>query len=648
MVRVFQPIRRAAAHVRPLRRAQRVAARTDDHGDSPERPADVWQWTRRKYRIRAVVLLLVNAVLFAGLGCFTFWIRTGEYTPLSTGQYRELWWKAFNPTGPEQVTLLDFLLDPIPVDQVPLMMVIVGLVLASLTAIPILVSMLYRFPFSLIFTGVIGFVALLPWLAITVTLCCYLARWRPLRFSFRYATALVSLLPVVLYYVLATQGPSAPVHLPPVEMAKLYLPWVLALLGACMVMGIVLLIARLVNYRPGAIAPLMTIMFAAPVVLFEVEVGRDELYYRLLHTEYGPGSKSRFVDYVEAAELIGKITAKRIDNFDLPPTQAAAVAEEVDLALQHRVARRLTQRDEISTYLHENLAVQQHQAAHESRRFRSRFPNSDYVSNALYLEGQALDMRIDPVLSGFRNMLIIRHYNDFPSPASRPAWQALHDDWPDSPLSSIAGLRLAVMEAREGRLDEAVELLDEVIGRFGARSHEPPATQPAGWKALLARRPASSTLEVDTEGAVLEARKLRELLASHRDPDLADVPLQRLLSFDPRHPMYRRNLERLLAETPAEGASAGLRDHLQVLLARAHASQSVRIERLKACIEQLPSGSMALPRARFELGAAFQEDNRPEEARAIFEEVLRHHEKSPWAAEAGRRLATMSMAARMN
>ena len=48
-------------------------------------------------------------------------------------------------------------------------------------------------------------------------------------------------------------------------MAKLYLPWITALLGGCLVMAVVLTIARIVNYRPGAMAPLMAVMFAIPV-----------------------------------------------------------------------------------------------------------------------------------------------------------------------------------------------------------------------------------------------------------------------------------------------------------------------------------------------------------------------------------------------
>ena len=39
---------------------------------------DVWSRTSPKYRIRAVVLLAVNVMLFASVGCFAFWLRSGR------------------------------------------------------------------------------------------------------------------------------------------------------------------------------------------------------------------------------------------------------------------------------------------------------------------------------------------------------------------------------------------------------------------------------------------------------------------------------------------------------------------------------------------------------------------------------------------
>ena len=318
-----------------MRRASRSGS---DSAPEAQVIPDVWRWTKPKYRARSVILLLLNAVLFAGLGIFTLWLRIDEFRPFSTERYWELWWEAFDPTADEQTTLIDFLVYPIPVDQVPMMMVIVGLVLASLTAIPILVSMLYRFPFSLIFTAVIAFVAVVPWLALIVTLCCWLVRWRVLQFSFRFATALISLLPLVGYYVLATRNASGIEHLRPIETAKLYVPWVLALIAACVLMAIVLMIAKLVNYRPGAIAPLLAVMFALPVVLFEVEVGRNELHYRVIESRFGSGEKPYFVGQVDAGEIVRRVAELREETLDDPAVTSESLMDQTWLVLRFRLA----------------------------------------------------------------------------------------------------------------------------------------------------------------------------------------------------------------------------------------------------------------------------------------------------------------------
>ncbi len=229
---VIKPVRRATK--RPLRLMGLLLGlrQPSEYQPGTGGSIEVWQWTRPKYRLRAFILLLINALLFAGLGAFALWLRTGRYFAASGDAYWNAWWEAFDPTREQQLTLLDYLTYPIPVSQVPLMMVIIGLVMASLTAIPILVSMLYRLPYAIIFTAIICFVAMLPWLAATVTFCCILARWRPLQFSFHYATALIALLPVISYYALATRNASVSQVLPPVELAKLYVPWVLAVVAA--------------------------------------------------------------------------------------------------------------------------------------------------------------------------------------------------------------------------------------------------------------------------------------------------------------------------------------------------------------------------------------------------------------------------------
>ena len=636
MTSVIKPVRRATR--RPIRLMGWLLGLKRPPGHRPDAGTsiEVWQWTKSKYRLRAFLLLIVDAALFAGLGAFALWLRTGQYVMPSSQEYWRAWWDAFDPFREEQLTLLDYLTHPIPISQVPLMMVITALVMASLTAIPILVSMLYRFPYALLFTGIICFVAVLPWLAATVTLCCFLARWRPLRFSFHYATALIALLPVVSYYALATRNAAVSRVLPPIELAKLYFPWVLAIAAACAVMAFVLLIARVVKYRPGAIAPLMAVMFATPVILFEAKVGRDELYYRFLEASFGPSSATHFVDNVDASSAIARLARQRPELADDLRLLPEAAQEQMTLEVQLRL-------------LAEAFAMQQDEAVAACEAFRSKFPRSRYVPNVLFMEGRALDMRIDQ--DTFRQKAILRYYGDFPSMASEPIWETLYKGYPQSPLWTWAGLRLAQLEARSGRVDRAVALLNELI-RFQEPNQagpEPAAGRLATFAAFFAKRPASSTLGIDPGAVIQEGRKLRILLVENRDPQQNDAALRRLLNLDPHHPLYRQNLQRLLADIPTRYPLTPLGDDLAVLVACTERSQSRRIEDLRACVERLNQvcKSDALAHGRFELGLAYKQDNRPAEARAVFEEVLRMNPDSPWAFEANRQLAGMGMSARV-
>ena len=219
---------------------------------------DVWSRTLPKYRRRSVLLLLTNAILFGGLCCFSYWLRTGQLLAAAhRGYWRQLW-HYFRPTGDEQYTLSDLLVYPIDFQEVPLQIPILGLLMAALISIPIVVAILYRFPFSLIFIGEIALIAMMPWLGITLLISCWIATSRQLRTGFRYASALLGLLPVLVYLVSATREPSSSLAVlsSPADQVKLYAPWILSIVASCVIMGIVLLWAWASNYRPGAIAPL--------------------------------------------------------------------------------------------------------------------------------------------------------------------------------------------------------------------------------------------------------------------------------------------------------------------------------------------------------------------------------------------------------
>jgi outer membrane protein assembly factor BamD (BamD/ComL family) len=639
----FKPVLRAIEH--PRRQGQRLArslVRTTLGAPEEALPRDVWRWTSRKHRIRTVILLFINAALFAGLGFFLFWLRTGANSPFSQTSYWDGLWQVFNPADDQQITLVDYLVRPIPVAQVPIMMVILGLALAAMTAVPILVSMLYRFPFSLIFTAIIGFVALFPWMAITITFCCFLARWRPLRFNFRFATALLSLLPVGVYYALATRNATVAEHLAPVEMAKLYLPWVFALLAACVVMGVVLGIARLVNDRPGAIAPLMAVLFVAPVVLFEVRVGRDELYYRLIEQQFGPASTSYFVDRVDASDVIQRIALKRMEGVKDRNVTLAAMEQQVRTLLQLQFGAIRQDWEEEAGNALAGYAQQQYEASRACKRFLEQYPKSRYCPNVLYIEGRAQDIRLDRDL--FWRKGIVQYYDDFPSMASRRTWERLVRDYGQSPLASVAMYRLGQLRARAGDVDGAVAILKQLIQQYGqtdAQSTQPES--PASVWQLLTRAPTSSLLQVKPGDVALQGRKLLVLIEYNRDPQQKDLALRTLLSFDPYDPGYLRNLRHLLRDIETRYPLTGLRDNIEVQLAAADPSPSLKIKALEDCVHRLARdpASDAYPQAQYELGLAYQADNRVVEARAVFEEMRSKQTASLWEIEARRQLAQL-------
>ncbi len=596
---------------------------------------DVWSRTQPKYRRRAILLLLINIALFAGLGCFAFWLRTGQPIPFLAADYWDLYWQTFNPTAARQVTLIDFLIAPINAQQAPMQIIVLALLLASFVSIPILMAMLYRLPTALIFVFIIGFVAVFPWLALTITLSCVLTRLRPLQFSFRYATALIALVPVLLYFYNATRSPLIEAsYTTPIGAATLYAPCVLAVLASCLVMGTVLLIARLVNYRPGAIAPLMAVMFALPVVLFEAEVGRDELYYRLLENEWGPRSMSHFRDREAPAVMRELAEQKYADEAEQAGSQGPTRSiQDIEREIRDAWSYQLDPLGIADEQLNQ-FQLDQYRAVQACDRFRDDFPRSRYVPNVLYIKGRTLDMRID--LETFRRNGSLHYYQDFPNQVSASTWATLYQQYPDSPAAAVALYRSAQLDVRAGRIDHALELLDTMIDRFGD-TRAVAASAPARLMATLDRTAPTSTLDLRLKDVVSEGRRLRDLIRRNRPTPSdaeADAPLAELFRCDPRHRLYARNLREIMERYPA----TRLQDNLALEREKAMNAQSasLKIEGLKRFIQVYGGqpGGDAMPEAYYRLGEAYILDNRPADALDAFEEVLRKFPDSAWAEQA--------------
>ncbi|NUQ49916.1 MAG: hypothetical protein HUU27_08365 [Phycisphaerae bacterium] len=120
---------------------------------------------------------------------------------------------------------------------------------------------------------------------------------------------------------------------------------------------------------------------------------------------------------------------------------------------------------------YEEQANDRLEAVDRCDRFLERFgdPPSRYVPNVLFLQGRALDMRIDRALLDGDECLLQFH-SDVPRSASRPVWERLATRFPDSDLAAFALYQLALLDGAAGRLDLLLhggqKLWDYAAGRL--------------------------------------------------------------------------------------------------------------------------------------------------------------------------------------
>ncbi len=599
--------------------------------DQPE-IIDVWSRASTKYRVRAALMLVLLGILFGCLCCFTFWLRTGSYTPWEHPAFRDLFLRSFTGADGNPITLVDFLTNPIPVQAVPIHAVIMGLQLASLCSIPILISILYRLPSSVPFCAMIVFLAAMPWLGIAIQVGCLLACMGPFRFRFRYASALIALLPIGAYFIGASWRPQDVQFASTRNQALLYAPWVLALLASCVISAFALAVARFINFRPGGIPPLLAVLFAIPVIMFHTSVGRHELEYRILERDIGIAPSSVFA----AVDLGKAVEAIVVERWQ----QSSDVGFE-DL--------RATEMAKAERALRVDFEAERLYAIERCDRFIEQFPDSHYVGNVLLLKGRAVDARLDESLLAAEHIAKVRTLP--PVMSSRRVWEAVASYSPQSRLAVPAIYRLAYLDAVAGDVDKALQRLDHVQQAFSPREliRLGNSNDTGVISSVFERRTPAESLGIATEPFLVEAARLAELVracapapteATATTMPAGDVsnstPLQNLLKADPHHPRYTDNLSMIVDRFPDSAAA----EFARVLRAQAESAIPSRIrqlEQLNQDLKKKPAGAMAA----YFLADVLESERKLAEALAVFEELANRFPESCWASEARARLVSL-------
>jgi hypothetical protein len=445
----------------------------------------------------------------------------------------------------------------------------------------------------------------------------------------------LGLVPTIVWAVLVPSKHELLVD--PGARLMVYAPWLLAVVAACIFAGIVLVIAWVVNYRPGAIAPVLAVLFAVPVMLFETKVGRDELRYRVLESQYGPRARSYFREEDVRSRILEHAQQRWLQD---ETRDLRAVIDNIELQWELQLEPIPELKQQVADEELTALAAYQYEVVRACDEFCRTRSHSRYIPNVLFLKGRALDMRVD--ILRFRREGVLSFYDDFVNPISEQTWATLLANYAQSPLAAVAMYKLANFRGRQGQVPQAVSLLQTLIERFGKPGE--PAGQ-GGEAGLLpqifARKPPAATLDVHVPGVVEQARELLELLqANGDDPIWGYAPVAELLQLDRRSPWYDEKLESMLQKY----RGSLLEDNLALDLAMAAESVSRRISSLQELQGRYPRGD-SLPELLFRLGELLEVDARPEEARLAYTRVVQEHRESVWAVRAARRLGQLELRA---
>ena len=507
------------------------------------------------------------ALLVYAVACL-IWTRihTGFWTPgIENLADRSLW-----GLGP-------YVNGPVSIFEYPWQILVLGLLMGILAAVPVLTSQLMSFHYSIIFILAVFFLANLPVFALCLLISCFAAACRPLRFRSRFIAIALCTTPQLFYW--GYFGGARGVE--PIEWGFSYAPWICAWLDALTIAGLVLGIGHFTRYRPGLIWIFTTLTLVIAMVVFEVGIGFDELDYQLYVAKNNPEHAGEFHDH-SITEILDQAmtdpaTQKYLDESFYPADPIARRAE-----IKKDIQEQLN--DGWPDWLGVPPEVEYKERKEELLRqydfFINHRPGSRRMPVVLYYK--AILNEYSPDMPVFGQKEVLRFYSDYPQEKASRIWWGLYQSFPVSPESVEARWRIAMQWAGRGLFEQAEDLLAKTQTMLAAERTKLLAEEqaPAGKLFGLFHPPAESVM-TPPKLSDLERRinLLRTLLGpeNRSDEPASKDRLAKFVMLNPHAPDYAQHLDGLLEQT--EEADR-LRDNILLAQAKLIADEQLRAEKL--------------------------------------------------------------------
>jgi hypothetical protein len=483
--------------------------------------------------------------------------------------------------------------------EYPWQIFVLGLLMGIMAVVPVLISQLMSFRYSLIFILEVFSLANLPGFAICLLISCIAVACRPLRFRSRFIAIALCMTPQLLYW--GFFGGARGVE--PVEWGFSFAPWIWAWLDGLIIAGFVLGIGHFTRYKPGLTWIFTTLTLVIAVVVFELTIGFDELDYQLYVAKNSPEQESLFQDHSIREALDATIKdpgKKKYLEESFYPTDPIARRAELKREIQGQL-RYDSWPDWFIVPEELNYRDRKNELLEQYNLFISQRPNSRRMPIALYFKALLSDYSPDTKLRGQNEVL--HFYSDYPHEKNRQIWWQLYYYFGSSPESIEARWRMAKYRAGQRMFEESERLLAEAQKMLTAElSKRLEAEQkPSGRLFGLFHPPADTVMTVPK--LIELQRRLSELQVLVSSQNRTDEPgsIDRLAQFvmlNPHAPDYPQRLDGLLEQTE-DGDP--LRDNILLGQAKLVADEQLRAEKLDRIHKEYrrtDAGTMAL----YELG----------------------------------------------
>lgn len=476
-----------------------------------------------------------------------------------------------------------YVTDGVGIFEYPWQIAVLGLIMGTLAVVPVLVSQLMSFKYSIPFILALVFPAGLGGFALCTTISCVAAASRPLRFRSRFIAIVLCTTPQILYW--AIFGSIKAVE--PVRWSFSYTPWICAWLAGLIIAALVLGIGHFSRYKPGLVWLFSLIFIVAAIGIFETKIGFGELDYQLYVAKNNPEKIDAFRDHGITGALDETLrnpaVRKYLKDF-FYPAEPIALRRQLKKEIQFQLSQ-----EHWPSWFSVPPELKYRQARQRLFNnydlFINRRPDSRKMPIALYYKAMLSEYTPDINLLGEKE--ILHFYSDYPNERSREIWYRLYREFPDSPESLEARWRVSKHWVGQGRFEQADNLLAEaqtVLAKYLRK----PAKQAPNRDSLFGPfcRPADSVMTVFKLKQLKTKLDRLEKLISRTNITNRPESAERLAKFvmlNPHSRSYDIQLEKLLQQMTEKDP---LRDN--VLLAKINliADEQLRSKKLTGLHKQ--------------------------------------------------------------